>query len=35
VLRAEALDGQLDGGRPRPPVLEDVFTRVTGEEASA
>lgn len=39
VLRAEvlagALDGELDGGRPRAAVLEDVFVSVTGEEASA
>ncbi len=32
VLRAEDLDGRLDDGKARPPVLEDVFVTVTGEE---
>lgn len=33
VLRAEQLDVQLEDGKSRPPVLEDVFVSVTGEEA--
>lgn len=35
VLRAEGLDGQLPGGKPRAATLEDVFVSLTGDQPAS